>query len=405
MKRFDFIVIGGCAAGLVAAINAKRLHPELNVAVVEKNLRIGKKILATGNGRCNLTNVNALSHNYKNKEFASFAMNQYPPEKVISFFESLGLLTYSDDEGRVYPRSNTASSVLDALRFEIEKLGVDVICDTAVESIVKRNGEFFVNDAFVAPKILLATGGKASPSQGSDGSGYPLAKSLGHSVTKLYPALVPLTLKGTLVRTAKGLRARGVRLTLENGKILKETTGEVLFTENGLSGIASMELGAKAEESLKETRVRTYVHVDFAPDMSFEEIYSHLKNVRKIKGECSADTLLSGLLPKQIGIMVCKGEKLYEEERNIASYTDSELKRIATAVKLFVLQLSGTKGYANAQVTSGGVSVKQINRETMESRICDGLYFAGEIIDVDGDCGGFNLQWAWASGLLVGEKI
>ena len=170
MKRFDFIVIGGCAAGLVAAINAKRLHPELNVAVVEKNLRIGKKILATGNGRCNLTNVNALSHNYKNKEFASFAMNQYPPEKVISFFESLGLLTYSDDEGRVYPRSNTASSVLDALRFEIEKLGVDVICDTAVESIVKRNGEFFVNDAFVAPKILLATGGKASPSQGSDGS-------------------------------------------------------------------------------------------------------------------------------------------------------------------------------------------------------------------------------------------
>ena len=405
MKRFDFIAVGGCAAGLSAAINAKRLHPELNIAVIEKNPRAGKKILATGNGKCNLTNLNALNHDYKNNRFTEYAMNAYPPEKVISFFESLGLLTYADSDGRVYPKSNTASAVLDSLRFETEKLGIEIICEIAVESITKRNGVFVINGEFEAPKILIATGGKASPSQGSDGSGYPLAKALGHRVTPLYPALVPLTVKGDLVKTAKGMRARDVRLTLENGRVLKESEGEILFTENGLSGIASMELASKAEESLKGDKLKTFTHIDFVPDMSFEDVFAHLKNVRKIKSDCNADTLLTGVLPKQIGIMICKGEKLYTNDKNISAFSDSELKRIASAVKNFVFEISGTKGYANAQVTSGGISVREINPETMESRICDGLYFAGEIIDVDGGCGGFNLQWAWASGLLVGEKI
>ncbi len=405
MKRFDFIAVGGCAAGLSAAINAKRLHPELNIAVIEKNPRAGKKILATGNGKCNLTNLNALNHGYKNKRFTEAAMNSYPPEKVISFFESLGLLTYADSEGRVYPRSNTASSVLDALRFEAEKLGVEIICETPVTDIKKLNGLFIINGVYEAPKILLATGGKASPSQGSDGSGYPIAKSLGHSVTPLFPALVPLTVKGDLVRTAKGMRARDVRLTLENGRVLKKSEGEILFTENGLSGIASMELAAKAEESLKSDKRKTFTHIDFAPDMSFEDVLTHLKNVRNIKGECDTDALLTGIMPKQIGVMICKAEKLYNSDKNISDFGDPELKRIALAVKNFVFEISGTKGYPNAQVTSGGVSVSEINPETMESRICDGLYFAGEIIDVDGGCGGFNLQWAWASGLLVGEKI
>lgn len=405
MKKFDFIAVGGCAAGLAAAINAKRLHPKLNIALIEKNPRVGKKILATGNGKCNLTNLEALSHGYKNKRFADFAMNSYPPEKVISFFESLGLLTYADSEGRVYPRSNTASSVLDALRFEAEKLGVEMICEMPVKEIIRKNGVFVINGELETPKILLATGGKASPSQGSDGSGYPLAKSLGHSLTPLYPSLVPLTVKGDLVKTAKGIRARAVKLTLENGKILNETEGEILFTENGLSGIASMELAAKAEESLGGEKKKTFVHIDFVPDMSFDGMLSHLRNVRKIKGECSCEALLVGFLPKQIGVTICKAEKLYTPDRLISSFTDSELKRIAGAVKNLVFEVSGTKGFANAQVTSGGVRAEEINPETMESLICKGLYFAGEIIDVDGGCGGFNLQWAWASGLLAGENI
>ncbi len=405
MKKFDFIAVGGCAAGLVAAINAKRLHPKLNIAVIEKNPRAGKKLLATGNGKCNLTNLEALNHSYKNKRFAEFAMNSYPPERVISFFESLGLLTYADSEGRVYPRSNTASSVLDALRFEAEKLGIAMICDTPVKEVVKKNGVFVINGEYETQKILLATGGKASPTQGSDGSGYPIAKSLGHSITLLYPSLVPLTVKGDLVKTAKGIRARAVKLTLENGKVLKDTEGEILFTENGLSGIASMELASAAEESLNGEKVKTFTHVDFVPDLTFEDVYSHLKNVRKIKGECSCEALLVGFLPKQIGVMICKAEKLYNPDKTISSFTDSELKKIAASVKNLVFEVSGTKGFANAQVTSGGVRVKEINPETMESFICKGLYFAGEIIDVDGGCGGFNLQWAWASGLLVGENI
>ncbi len=404
MKRYDAVVIGGCAAGMVAAINAKRKNPKLNIAIIEKLPRLGKKILATGNGRCNLTNLNATSADYCNPSFVKKVFAEFPPEKVVSFFESLGLLTYSDSEGRVYPRSNMAASVLDALRFEIEGLGADVICDTAVTDISKTKSGFIVNGSIECRRILIATGGKASPSQGSDGSGYTLAKSLGHTVTPLYPALVPLTVNGN-VKALKGVRARNVKLTLKNSREIKTTFGELLFTDNGISGIAAMELAAEAEKSLNSVKGKSFTVIDFLPDMEEKELVDYLLKVKNIKGYCSMDMFFAGVLPKAVGIEICKATNLYKQDKTVSRLSRDEIALLAKKAKNFELEISGTKGFANAQVTSGGVAVGEINPVTMESKLCKGLFFAGELIDVDAGCGGYNLQWAFASGLLAGKNI
>ncbi len=403
MKNYDLIIVGGCASGLAAAINCKRLYPQKSIVILEKLPRAGKKILATGNGKCNLTNLEALSHNYRNKAFADYALNKYNPQKVIGFFESMGLLCYADGCGRVYPESNTAASVLDALRLEVERLGIDIKCEFAVSDIRKENGKFIVNGELQSDKIIIAAGGKASPPQGSDGSGYPLAKKLGHSLTTLHPALVPLTVADDITRSLKGIRVRDVELTLENGRILKKSRGEILFTDNGLSGIAAMELAAQAEISINSVKKNTFTHIDLLPAYSENKLFGYLKNLRDIKGFAGLDYLLNGILPKQLGIAICKVCNLYKNDKTISSLRDRELKAIASKIKDFSLKVMGTKGFQNAQVTCGGVSVDEIDPETMQSKKCKALYFAGEIIDVDGDCGGFNLQWAWASGLLAGE--
>ncbi len=404
MKKYDVAIVGGCASGITAAISAKRKNPELNIVIIEKLPRIGKKILATGNGRCNLTNVNAVASDYCNSDFISDVFAKYPPQKVIGFFESMGLLTFADSEGRVYPRSNMASSVLDILRFELERIGVEILCDSAVSQIRKVNGGFEINGNIFCKKVVISTGGKASPSQGSDGSGYALAKQLGHSVTPLYPALVPLTVRDN-VKPLKGVRARNVRLTLTDGRTLSETNGELLFTENGISGIAAMELAAQAEKSLVHAKEKTFTDIDFLPDMSEKELTDYLQKVKCIKGGSSLDMLFSGVLPKAIGTEICKALSLYKNERTISQLSREDIASAARKAKKFRLEITGTKGFANAQVTSGGVPVSEISSETMESLICKGLYFAGEIIDVDARCGGFNLQWAFASGLLAGENI
>lgn len=403
MKKYDLIVVGGCSAGIVAAINAKRLYPEKKVVILEKLPRIGKKLLATGNGKCNITNLYALEHDYVGKGFAAYALNEYTPDKIVEFFESLGLICYSDSCGRVYPESNTAASVVDALRFELERLGIDVFCDTPVTDIRKSGADFIINNEYGCKKIILAVGGKSSPSQGSDGSGYPLAKKLGHAVTNLVPALVPLCGSPEITKPMKGMRVRDVVLRLRGDKILAKTQGEILFTDYGLSGIAAMELAAPAQKYIDTVKRNPFTIVDFMPKMTYNEIAEYLQNLCKIKSFCTMDNLLTGFLPKAVGIAICKASELYKSDKKLEELSAKEIKTIAEKIKNFPVEISGTKGFANAQVTSGGIKTDEINTETMQSKKCKGLYFAGEIIDVDGGCGGFNLQWAWASGMLAGE--
>lgn len=402
MKSYDLIIVGGCSAGIAAAINAKRRNPDLKIAVLEKLPRIGKKLLATGNGKCNLTNENALCHDYVGKDFAAFALEKYNPQTIKDFFSSLGLLCYTDSCGRVYPESNTAASVVDALRFELERLKIDVYCDTQITDIKKKNG-FLINGEFQCKKLIVAAGGKSSPSQGSDGSGYALAKMLGHSITKLYPALVPLCASPEITKPMKGVRVRNVVLTLKGEKKIAQTSGEILFTDYGLSGIAAMELAAAAQKHIENVKINPFTSVDFMPQMSFDELLDYLKNLNKIKGFCQIDNLLTGFLPKAVGIAICKAAKLYKADKSIAELSERDLRAIAEKIKNFPLEITGTKGFVNAQVTSGGVKTSEIDAKTMQSKICKNLYFAGEITDVDGGCGGFNLQWAWASGMLAGE--
>lgn len=402
MKSYDLIVVGGCSAGIVAAINAKRLNPALKIAVLEKLPRIGKKLLATGNGKCNLTNETALCHDYVGKEFAAFALEKYNPQTVKEFFASLGLLCYSDSCGRVYPESNTAASVVDALRFELERLKIDVYCDTQITDIKKKNG-FLLNGEFQCKKLIIAAGGKSSPTQGSDGGGYALAKMLGHDITKLYPALVPLCASPEITKPMKGVRVRNVALTLKGDKKIAQTSGEILFTDYGISGIAAMELAAQAQKYIDNVKHNPFTCIDFMPQMSFDELFEYLKNLNKIKGFCQIDNLLTGFLPKAVGIAICKAAKLYKADKMIGELSERDLRATAEKIKNFPLEITGTKGFANAQITSGGVKSSEIDTKTMQSRICKDLYFAGEIIDVDGGCGGFNLQWAWASGMLAGE--
>ena len=395
---YDVIIIGGCASGLAAAINAKRQHPSFSVAVIEKLPRVGKKILSTGNGRCNLTNLSACNHPYRHKTFTDAAFLKYPPENVIEFFASLGLLTYSDKEGRVYPRSNTAASVLDALRYGCENENVELITECAAEKVEKNGDNFKINGKYECRYLILATGGKSSPAQGSDGSGYALAKKFGHKITALFPALVPLGTKPEAVRSLKGIRASGVELTLDD----KKTRGEILFTDSGVSGIAAMELASAAERLLYDGE-KAELNINFIPEMNKDELKSYIENALKIKAGQPMENFLCGILPKQLGIFILKNCEIYRGDELIGETSDSMINLIADTIKEFSLDITGTRGFRDSQVTSGGVRTDEINGDNMMSKLCENLYFCGEIIDVDGDCGGFNLQWAFASGLLAGE--
>ena len=247
MKHTDILIIGGGASGLAAAIAAKRTDKTKSVTVLEHLPKVGKKILATGNGRCNLGNMNAAEHAYTNMRFASYAIEKYGTDKLVEFFESTGLYTRADSEGRLYPMSNSAASVLDALRFECENLGVVFCCEEKATEIKKCTDGFTVNGAYRAKSVIIATGGKSAPSQGSDGSGYPLLKSLGHKITALSPSLVQIKTDTAKIKSLKGVRAKA-SLTLSTGG---KSDGEILFTDYGVSGIAAMDLSRFVKPDVK----------------------------------------------------------------------------------------------------------------------------------------------------------
>ncbi len=388
---YDIIIVGAGASGLSAAISAKRADCSLNIAALDTMPRVGKKILATGNGRCNLSNLSATAEKYTNPGFVAYALNEFPPERVIEFFRSIGLLCVTDSEGRAYPMSNTASSVLDALRAEAERLGVEFICKNHVDRIEKKNGIFTVG-RLVTKRVIICTGGCASPSQGSDGSGFDLLKALGHRITGVYPGLVQLTVKEN-TKSLKGVRVKANIALCSGSTQIDCAKGEVLFTDYGLSGISVMDIS----RSVKDGRYICFI--DTLPRCEKDEIESFLCALNK---NMPIENALSGMIPKLLGRYILKRTGI-NGLVPLGELSKDKIREIISVAKRLDFAVTGTMGFKNAQISVGGADVKEFSNKTMESKLVKGLFCAGEVLDTDSVCGGFNLQWAWASGLLAGR--
>ena len=395
----DVIIIGGGASGMMAALAAA--EKGCRVTLLERQSRVGRKLLATGNGRCNLTNHNASPARYHGGDgFCAYALNAFDVGATLQFFASLGLLTVAEDSGRVYPMSNMAGSVLDVLRYALEQPAIEVVTGQTVTAVKKTANGFTVRtemDAFAAGKLILAAGGCAGSKVGGVMDGYRLAKALGHHRTALYPSLVQLKTDPTYPRALKGVKAECGITVLRGSGIVAENRGEVLFTEYGVSGPAIFDI-SRAVATGGEGLVCA---LDFFPDWDLREVLDWLRMRRQTMQAHEASTLLVGSCHTRLGQMLCKAAGFTSQPA--ADLTDSDLERIARQAKHFALPITGTCGFDQAQVTAGGLCTDEFDPETMKSRLVPGLYACGEVLDVDGDCGGFNLQWAWASGRLAGR--
>ncbi|MDP4133973.1 MAG: NAD(P)/FAD-dependent oxidoreductase [Bacillota bacterium] len=375
-------VIGAGASGLTCAIVIKRLG---HAAVVfEKNSRAAKKLLATGNGRCNLTNVNMdLSYYHGDTGFASYALSSFNQYDVMNFMESLGVVPVIEED-RIYPYSFQASSVVDMLRLGAE--GMEK-CEEEVIKLTPLKNEFQIHtkkDIYKFDKVIVCCGGKAAPRLSGGGS-YELLTKLGHSMTELKPAIVQLKAKGT-----KAMDGIKVNALVKMGD--KTEKGEVLFTSYGLSGPPILQLSRDA--------VGKAIELDLAPDLDFGRICDILNN-KKIFPELTLENLFTGFLNKKVGREILRFADIMPFSREAKSLSDKEIKKLASLVKCLPFEIEGTMGFDNAQVTAGGIKCSEFDDKTMESKLHKGLYAAGEVLDVDGDCGGYNLQWAFSSAHLA----
>ncbi|MGI5999063.1 MAG: NAD(P)/FAD-dependent oxidoreductase [Lutispora sp.] len=405
MKELRIVIIGGGAAGMIASIAAARNGAE--VFILEQLPRVGKKLLATGNGRCNLTNanMNIRSFHGSNAAFALTALKQFDERAVMDFFEDLGIHCVIESEGKVFPASGQASSVLDVLRFEMAYLGVKEICDARVESITYGKKGFKIRvkdrDAITADKVILAAGGKANPGLGSNGSGYTLAKALGHNLIEPFPALVKLKIDAPYLKALSGAKLNGEAAIEADGKVLRQERGEILFADYGLSGPPIIQLSRTAGEQLRRGK-KANIILDLFPEKSLKEIEDLLKRRTSLREYKPFDFSFIGLINKRFINVILKEAGISALQTPCKDITSDEIKVVARKMKRWVMSISATRSWSEAQVTAGGIDVADIDAETMESKIIPGLYFAGEIMDIDGDCGGFNLQWAWSSGYVAG---
>ena len=396
------VVIGGGAAGIMAALTAAEV-PGRRVLLLERQQRIGRKLLATGNGRCNLTNTGASIDNYHGEQadFAAPALSKFTPQDALDFFHGLGLMTVEEYGGRVYPLSNSANSVVDVLRFALEKRGVEVRCACPVRAIARRDrGYTVVTDegSLAADYLIVACGGAAGAKLGGVMDGYELLKPLGHKRTALHPALVQLITPPEYPRALKGVRADGSLRLLSSSETLAQGDGELQFIDNGLSGPAAFDVSraaATAGEGLT-------LSVNFFREYSAGQVLTLLKQRRDSYPQLESAQLFTGMLHNRLGKMLVKYAGL-PQELPLGKLSNTQLEQAVRSATDFRLKLLGTEGFDHAQVTAGGIKTTGFNPETLESWFMPGLFVCGELLDVDGDCGGYNLQWAWSSGRLAGR--
>lgn len=395
-------IIGGGAAGLCCACELLYLaNGRVRATLFEQKDRVGKKLLTTGNGRCNLTNLAASAAAYPDavRAFAAPALTRFSPESTLEFFRRLSLLTHADSEGRVYPLSNQAAAVLDALRLEAKRLGTDVCCETPVTTLKRSKTGFSVNgEPFDI--VVLALGGKAAARDFSAG----LLRDLALPMTGTAPGLVKLTTADPLPRALRGLRARAALTLLLNGTPVAEETGELQFGDGTLSGIAAMNLSSVYARAALRGPVSAQIAADFVPELSHDALQAMLQAVVQTGQRERSEDLLSGLMLKKLGIALLKRAGIRPDGKT-GTLTEAQLKTLCSLCKHCVFPVTGSGSFADAQVTVGGLAHEGFDPETLESGQYPNLYACGELLDVDGPCGGFNLQWAFASARLCAAAI
>lgn len=395
MEKKKVCIVGGGAAGMIAAIMAARNHAA--VTILEHNEKIGKKLLATGNGRCNLTNEKQekMCYHSEHPELLWDILQNFPFEQTLDFFEKIGIYPVSKN-GYFYPSSMQASSVQEVLEMEARFLKVKIKCKEHVKEIkisdTKENPRFSVVTEtwqYPADAVILACGSQASEIDGADGSGYTLAKQLGLKVINPLPALVPLKGKGNYFSKWAGTRIYGKIYLQSQNEIVQTEEGELQLTDYGISGIPVFQLSGLAAKLLQHQHSVTLM-IDFLPDVTPKELEELLLKRKELCPYKTTKELCIGLFPKKL-IEVLVDKK-------------TDLSTLAEKIKKFSMEIVGTKPFSNAQVCQGGVSLEEISPKTMECKKIPGLYLAGELLDADGICGGYNLQWAWSSGACAGKE-
>ena len=394
-------VIGGGASGMMAALTAAQV-PGRRVLLLERQQRIGRKLLATGNGRCNLSNWNALPGTYFGTAaaFAAPALDAFPPMEVHRFFSHLGLLTVTEEGGRIYPLSDSSNSVLDVLRFALDRAGVEVRCSFPVESIHPSGSAFLLTDGpetLSADAVILACGGAAGAKLGGTSDGYRLGKELGHRRTALYPSLTRIRTSPEYPRALKGIRVQAKLRLTRQAETLAAAEGEVQFTETGISGPAGFDLSRAAAFGGNGLTL----HLRLLP---YEEdgVRDLLRAKITAYPALEASELFTGMLHNRLGRVVVKAAGIPASQA-LSSLSESQIAAAVSRCCDFYLPVLGVDGFDAAQVTAGGLQTCDFSPDTLESRLVPGFFACGEVLDIDGPCGGYNLQWAWASGMLAGR--
>lgn len=397
----EVAVIGGGASGIACAAAVKKQNKNIGVTVYERMPRILKKILVTGNGRCNLTNIGSSEKYFRgDTEVLQYAFSKYPPKSNIEFFNSMGLLTRTEAQGRVYPVSGQASAVVNALLCECERAGVKVLTDTEITEARRSGSGFLLNGKYRADKLVIASGGSAARAQGTDGGSFRLLKSLGVDVKSPVPALTGVIIDG-FPKSVKGVRNTCTAELFVGGQSRYAETGEVQFNDYGVSGIPIMQLsGIVAENTGKNLRLT----LDLLPDTDKAELTRFLFGQKKQYPEKSAEEWASGVLPKALGNYVLALANIRSAQR-LCDIADGKIRAFSDNIKRLELKPTGVRGFEFAQVTSGGVPKNEMNLQTLECKKVKNLYVTGEAVNVYGLCGGHNLQWAWSSGRLCADAI
>lgn len=404
----DLIIVGGGAAGLTAAIKAKDLG--LDVCILEATDRIGKKILTTGNGRCNISN-NCIcepfsNYHSNNSMFFENALKSFSTKDTEEFFLFLGLPWTELKDGKLYPQSLQASSVVDIFKMAIEDRDIPIYYETKVKTIDKKK-QFIINtsnDDFKCNNLLICTGGKSAPKTGSDGSGYTLVKNLGHKITPLLPGIVQLKLNYNSLKAISGVKFDGYATLISNNKEIRKDFGEILFTDYGISGPPILQLSSHASIALNK-KENVKIVVDMMPNHTKDDLHNFLEGHFAIFNHRPVINSLVGIIHKKLIPILLRESGITNLHMPCYELEWQQKRKLLDLLKNWEFDCTDTNGFNSAQVTVGGVDTKDVNSSSLESKLVPNLFFAGEVLDVHGDCGGFNLQWAWSSAMKVIEYI